>query len=107
MESALKQKLSDDLKQALRGKDRCRISVIRLVMSAIHNTEIANGVTFIDGMGYIGAMIIGVLVPFLIDVTGGWIAVFYLWAVISLVIVCLVIFVYFKTPQWRQARWLK
>ena len=41
MESALKQKLSDDLKQALRDRDRCRISVIRLIMSAVHNTEIA------------------------------------------------------------------
>jgi hypothetical protein len=41
VESALKQKLSDDLKQALRDRDRCRISVIRLIMSAIHNTEIA------------------------------------------------------------------
>ena len=41
MESALKQKLSDDLKQALRDRDRCRISVIRLIMSAIHNAEIA------------------------------------------------------------------
>ena len=41
MESALKQKLSDDLKQALRDRDRCRISVIRLIMSAIHNIEIA------------------------------------------------------------------
>ena len=68
---------------------------------------VAASTGFIDGMGYIGAMIIGVLVPFLIDVTGGWNAVFYYWAVTSLVIVCLVLFVYFKTPQWRQAKWVK
>ena len=39
--SPLKQKLADDLKQALRGEDRVRRSVIRLVMAAIQNAEIA------------------------------------------------------------------
>jgi len=39
--SPLKQKLVDDLKQALRGGDTVRRSVIRLVMSAIKNAEIA------------------------------------------------------------------
>ena len=37
----MKQKLMDDLKQAMRGGDKVRLSVIRLVMSAIKNTEIA------------------------------------------------------------------
>jgi len=37
----LKQKLTDDLKQAMRSGDKTKISVIRLVMSAIQNTEIA------------------------------------------------------------------
>ena len=37
----LKQKLNDDLKQAMRGGEKVRRSVIRLVMSAIKNTEIA------------------------------------------------------------------
>ncbi len=42
MESkGLKQKLADDLKQALRGGDKVRCSVIRLLISAVHNTEIA------------------------------------------------------------------
>lgn len=41
MEAALKQKLSDDLKQAIRGRDKLRSSVIRLIMAAIKNTEIA------------------------------------------------------------------
>jgi len=31
----------DDLKQAMRGGDKVRLSVIRLVMSAVKNTEIA------------------------------------------------------------------
>jgi len=37
----LKQKLMDDIKQAMRGGDKVRLSVIRLVMSAVKNTEIA------------------------------------------------------------------
>ena len=37
----MKQKLTDDLKQAMRSGDKTKISVIRLVMSAIQNTEIA------------------------------------------------------------------
>jgi uncharacterized protein YqeY len=42
MESkGLKQKLADDLKQALRGGDKIRCSVIRLLLAAINNTEIA------------------------------------------------------------------
>ena len=40
-EAELKQKLMDDLKQAMRGGDKVRRSVIRLVMAAIKNTEIA------------------------------------------------------------------
>jgi uncharacterized protein YqeY len=39
--SLLKQKLADDLKQALRSRDKVRCSVIRLVMAAINNAEIA------------------------------------------------------------------
>jgi len=41
MEAGLRQKLSDDLKQAMRGGDKVRRSVIRLVMAAIRNAEIA------------------------------------------------------------------
>ncbi len=41
MQADLKQKLMDDLKQAMRGGDKVRLSVIRLVMSAIKNAEIA------------------------------------------------------------------
>jgi len=39
--SPLKQKLMDDLKQALRGGDKVRRSTIRLAMAAIKNAEIA------------------------------------------------------------------
>ncbi len=41
MEVDLRQKLSDDLKQAMRGGDAVRRSVIRLVMAAVKNAEIA------------------------------------------------------------------
>jgi hypothetical protein len=40
-EPALKQKLTDDLKQAMRDGDKVKLSVIRLVMAAIKNAEIA------------------------------------------------------------------
>ena len=47
-EANLKQKLSDDLKQAMRSGDKVRRSVIRLVMAAITNAEIARRATLDD-----------------------------------------------------------
>ena len=44
MEAPLKQKLADDLKLSLKGGDKLRCSVIRMVMSAIKNAEIARQV---------------------------------------------------------------
>jgi len=44
----LKQKLTDDLKQALRDGDKVRRSVIRLVIAAIRNAEIARRATLED-----------------------------------------------------------
>ena len=41
MDAELKQKLTDDLKQAMRSGDKIRCSVIRLVIAAIKNAEIA------------------------------------------------------------------
>jgi len=48
MEVGLRQKLLDDLKQAMRGGDKVRRSVIRLVMAAIRNAEIARQTTLDD-----------------------------------------------------------
>ena len=45
---ALKQKLTDDLKQAMRDRDKVKLSVIRLVMAAIKNAEIARQTTLDD-----------------------------------------------------------
>lgn len=41
MEAALKQKLQENLKQAMRNRDRLRSSVIRLILAGIKNAEIA------------------------------------------------------------------
>jgi len=46
--SPLKQKLTADLKQAMRSGDKVRRSVIRLLMAAIKNTEIAQQATLAD-----------------------------------------------------------
>ena len=47
--SPLKQKLTDDLKRAMKGGDRVRTSVIRLTLAAIKNTEIARQASLNDG----------------------------------------------------------
>jgi uncharacterized protein YqeY len=41
MQAAIKQKLTDDLKSAMRNGDKVKSSVIRLLMAAIQNAEIA------------------------------------------------------------------
>ena len=48
VEASLKQKLTEDLKQALRNEDKVRRSVIRLVMSAIKNAEISRQADLAD-----------------------------------------------------------
>ena len=41
MSVELKQKLSDELKQAMKSREKIKTSVIRMVLSAVHNAEIA------------------------------------------------------------------
>lgn len=48
MESSLKTKLNDDLRQALRGGDSLRCSVIRMLLSAMNYSEIAKQATLTD-----------------------------------------------------------
>ncbi len=48
MESQLKQKLTDDLKQALRAGQKTRISSIRLVLSSINYAQIAKQAELTD-----------------------------------------------------------
>jgi uncharacterized protein YqeY len=47
-ESQLLQRLTNDLRQALRNQDKTRRSVIRLVMAAIKNTEITRQEKLVD-----------------------------------------------------------
>ena len=49
MRADLKQKLTDDLKQAMKDSDKVRRSVIRLVLAAVKNAEIARQATLEDG----------------------------------------------------------
>ena len=51
--SSLKQRLIDDLKQSMRSGDKTRRSVIRLVLAAIKNAEIARQDT-LDDTGTLG-----------------------------------------------------
>ncbi len=55
MEINLKQKLSDDLKQALRSGDKTKVSTIRLLMAAVKNTEIAR-MAELDNAGITGVI---------------------------------------------------
>lgn len=49
METMLKQKLTDDLKQAMRAGDKTMCSVIRLVIAAVLNAEKARQADLEDG----------------------------------------------------------
>jgi len=49
MEAPLKEKLTNDLKQALKSGDTLKRDVIRLVLSAINNAEIAKQAKLADG----------------------------------------------------------
>lgn len=47
-EASIKQKLSDDLKQAMKSGDKLKRSVIRMLMAAITNAEIARRAALTD-----------------------------------------------------------
>ena len=55
MEVNLKEKLNEDLKQAMRSGDTVRRSVIRLILSAVKNAEIAKRGA-LDNSGILGVM---------------------------------------------------
>lgn len=48
MAQALYEKLSDDLKQALRQRDKQKVSCLRLLLAAVKNTEIARQAELTD-----------------------------------------------------------
>jgi len=73
------------------------VFLVTTMPSRFHDKRIVAASTgFIDGFGYIGSATAGILVPFMIDKTGTWSSVFYLWAVIAIVIAMLVAVVYKK-----------
>jgi len=49
METGLKEKLNDDLKQAVKGGDTVKRSVLRLALAAVKNAEIARRGALEDG----------------------------------------------------------
>ena len=60
---------------------------------------VASSTGFIDGMAYIGAIIIGILVPFMLDITNdNWNIIFLSWSVMCLVIIILItgLYLYMK-----------
>jgi uncharacterized protein len=46
VQSGLKQKLNDDMHQAMKAGDKVKVGVLRLLLSAVHNGEIAKQVDF-------------------------------------------------------------
>ncbi len=71
------------------------VFLVATMPSRYHDDSIVAASTgFIDGMGYVGSALIGILVPFIIDMTGSWVNVFYTWAVMALAVIALVGFVY-------------
>jgi len=60
------------------------------------DSVVASSTGFIDGMGYVGTFLIGLIVPFIVLETGGWNNVFLFWAVLSFMAAITVAIVYFK-----------
>jgi len=67
----------------------------------VNQGVVASATGFIDGWGYIGSVLIGILVPFLLDKTGHWTSVFQFWGAIAIVIAGLVVVVYIKAMNKR------
>lgn len=54
MQASIKQKLTDDLKSAMRNGDKLKSSAIRLLMAAIQNAEIAARQTTLGDQDFLG-----------------------------------------------------
>lgn len=55
---------------------------------------VAASTGFINGMGYVGTVLIGIIVPFLISLNGNWNGVFMFWGILPIVISFLMIICY-------------
>lgn len=79
------------------------VFLVTTMPSRFHNQSIvAASAGFIDGWGYVGSAIIGILVPFLLDVTGNWNVVFYLWSGLSFLIALIILSVYVRINGYRK-----
>ena len=59
------------------------------------DSVVASSTGFIDGMGYVGTFLIGLVVPFLVLETGGWNNVFLFWAALSFIAAIIIAITYF------------
>ena len=59
------------------------------------DSVVASSTGFIDGMGYVGTFMIGLIVPFLVLEMGGWNDVFLFWAALSFIAAVTVAITYF------------
>jgi len=62
---------------------------------------VASSTGFIDGMGYVGTFMIGLLVPFIVIDAGGWSNVFLFWASLSFIGALIVAVTYKISPTNR------
>lgn len=69
---------------------------------------VAASTGFIDGMGYIGTVLIGIIIPFLItSAKGNWTNVFLFWVLLSLSVAALVGIVYIRSFKDKQIDFLR
>lgn len=73
------------------------VFLVTTMPSRFHKENVVAAATgFIDGWGYIGSAAIGMLVPLVVDITGNWTTVFYLWAGLSFFVASIVLSVYVR-----------
>ena len=61
----------------------------------IDQKKVAATTGFIDGMAYVGAILVGLLVPFILDITNNnWNIVFASWSISCLIVISLIAFLY-------------
>ena len=66
---------------------------------------VAASTGFIDGMGYIGTVLIGVIIPILVTSSGGsWTNVFIFWAILSALVAVFIAIVYFAHFRFNSAK---
>ena len=68
----------------------------------IDKNIVASSTGFIDGMAYIGATLVGIIIPFMIDIS--WDIVFKFWVIVSLAIAALVLGVHLKSAKTKYYR---